>query len=191
MLMSSAALYSSAAIPVTITFDQNAARSAFRRLDRSIPEAISLPHTIRRFSPTSPALLPPSNTNLSVFTGVSPNGWWYLYAYDGKAGDYGAISNGWAVGVTTITPVNQITDLGVTIAASTNQVVLGSDVAYHHGHQSGHQRGHCILDKCAGRGPELRFQHHSALSRPICNNPTPSNQAQILQLWPSRPAKPM
>ena len=51
-----------------------------------------------------------------------------MYAYDGATGDYGAISNGWGVAITTITPVNQITDVGVTIAASTNQVILGSNV---------------------------------------------------------------
>ncbi len=35
-----------------------------------------------------------------------------------------------SVAVTTITPVNQITDLGVAIAASTNQVILGSNVTF-------------------------------------------------------------
>jgi len=130
MLMSYAALHSSASVPVTITFDQNA--------PTPVPATGSLAagsyQPAAYNSPVFPTNLtdiaPPSNTNLSVFEGLSPNGWWYLYAYDNKAGDYGAVSNGWSVAVTTITPVNPITDLGVTITASATNVAPGGDVSY-------------------------------------------------------------
>ena len=130
VLMSAAADHSSAAIPVTITFDQNASTPVPAIRDRSLPEAISPRNTIRRFSPTS-AISPPYNTNLSVFAGTPANGWWSLYAYDGATGRLrGHLQRLGSVAVTTITPVNQITDLGVAIAASTNQVILGSNVTY-------------------------------------------------------------
>ncbi len=129
VLMSAAAEYSSAAIPVTITFDETAASPA-----PAIGSLINGSYQPSEYNApvftNVPSIAPPYNTNLSVFTGASANGWWFLYAYDGGPGDYGAISNGWAVSVTTITPVNQITDVGAAIAASTNQVLLGSDVAW-------------------------------------------------------------
>jgi uncharacterized repeat protein (TIGR01451 family) len=130
VLMSAAADYSSAAIPVTITFDESASSPA-PAIGSLVNGASYQPSEYN--SPiftNAPHISPPYNTNLSVFTGAPANGWWSLYAYDGAPGDYGAISNGWGVSITTITPVNQITDLGVAIAASTNQVLLGSDVAY-------------------------------------------------------------
>jgi uncharacterized repeat protein (TIGR01451 family) len=130
MLMSYAALYSSASIPVTITFDQNASTAVpavgSLATGSNQPAAYNSPS----FPTNLTSISPPHNTNLSVFEGVPPNGWWYLYAYDSKAGDYGAILNGWSVAVTTITPVNQIADVGVSIAASTNWVVPGGNVTF-------------------------------------------------------------
>jgi uncharacterized repeat protein (TIGR01451 family) len=129
VLMSAAAAESSAAIPVTITFDQSASSSA--PASGSLVNGSYQPSEYNSPVFTNvPNISPPYNTNLSVFTGALANGWWSLYAYDGAPGDYGAISNGWGVSITTITPVNLITDVGVAIAISTNQVLLGSDVAY-------------------------------------------------------------
>ncbi|MGA2540613.1 MAG: protease pro-enzyme activation domain-containing protein [Verrucomicrobiota bacterium] len=129
VLMSAAANYSSAAIPVTITFDDNASTPA-----PAIGSLVSGSYQPSQYNApvftNVPNILSPYNTNLSVFAGTPANGWWYLYAYDGRVGDYGAISNGWGLAITTITPVNLITDVGVAIAASSNQVMLGGDVAY-------------------------------------------------------------
>ena len=128
VLMSAAADHTSAAIPVTITFDQNA--------PTLVPQSGSLltgsyqPAEYNSPIFTNFSLSPSSNTNLSVFVGASVNGWWSLYAYDGHPGDYGAISNGWGLGITTITPVNQIADVGVSIAASPATVFPGGTVTY-------------------------------------------------------------
>jgi uncharacterized repeat protein (TIGR01451 family) len=128
VLMSAAADHTSASIPVTITFDQNA--------PTPVPSSGSLftgsyqPAEYNSPIFTNFSLSPSYNTNLSVFAGAPVNGWWSLYAYDGHQGDHGAISNGWGLGITTITPVNQIADLGVAIAASPDQVMLGSNVAF-------------------------------------------------------------
>ena len=129
VLMGGAAYQSTASFPVTITFDQNASAPLPGGFGGIVsgsyrPAAYDSPNF------TNSNLSPPYNANLSVFEGISPNGRWSLYVYDGATGDYGAISNGWAVAVTTITPVNQITDLGLAIAASTNQVILGSNVTF-------------------------------------------------------------
>ncbi len=72
----------------------------------------------------------PYTTNLSVFGGISPNGVWSLYAYDTAQGDAGGISNGWAVTITTITPVNQEADMVASIAASTSQLTLGNSATF-------------------------------------------------------------
>ena len=182
MLMSYAALYSSAAIPVTLTFDQNAAApvpetgSLYTGSYR--PAAYNSPSFPTNFTTVSP----PANTNLSVFEGVSPNGWWYLYAYDNKAGDYGAISNGWSLAITTITPVNQITDLGVTIAASTNLVVLGGNVTYSITVTNlGTNAATVFLTNVLQRGPDLRFQHDPALHALSANQPDADQPGADLQ----------
>jgi uncharacterized repeat protein (TIGR01451 family) len=72
----------------------------------------------------------PYTTNLSVFTGISPNGVWSLYAYDTAEGDAGGISNGWAVTITTITPVNREADMAASIVASASQLTLGNPVTF-------------------------------------------------------------
>jgi uncharacterized repeat protein (TIGR01451 family) len=72
----------------------------------------------------------PYATNLSSFNGLPPNGTWSLYAQDIAPGDAGGVSNGWAVTITTITPVNPTNTLAVSIVAVTNPVTLGSLVTY-------------------------------------------------------------
>jgi uncharacterized repeat protein (TIGR01451 family) len=73
------------------------------------------------------AIVPPYGTSLTNFSGLPPNGTWSLYAHDDVSGDAGGISNGWAVTITTITPVNPTNSLAASIA-STNQLILGGSV---------------------------------------------------------------
>ena len=129
ILMAAAANHSSAAIPVTITFDQSASSP--------VPASGSL--VSGSYQPAEynspiftnvPNISAPYNTSLGVFAGVPANGEWNLYIYDGATGDYGAISNGWGLTVTTITPVNQITDIGAGIAATPAQLTVGGNVNY-------------------------------------------------------------
>jgi uncharacterized repeat protein (TIGR01451 family) len=80
-------------------------------------------------SATNPPL-PVVGTNLTGFDGLSPNGTWSLYVYDATNGDAGGISNGWGLTITTITPVNPVSDLAAGIVASTNQVIVGNTVTY-------------------------------------------------------------
>jgi uncharacterized repeat protein (TIGR01451 family) len=129
ILMAGTANHSSASSPVTITFDQSASGP--------VPATGSLfsgsYQPAEYNSPVftnAPGVSPPYGTSLGVFTGVPANGWWDLYIYDGATGDYGAISNGWALTVTSITPVNQITDIGVGVTASASQITVGGSETY-------------------------------------------------------------
>ncbi len=72
----------------------------------------------------------PYSTNLGVFSGISPNGLWSLYAYDTSNSDSGTIASGWAITVTTITPVNQEADISASIIASTSQLTLGDSATF-------------------------------------------------------------
>ena len=51
-------------------------------------------------------------------TASNPNGSWSLYVFDDSGGDIGAISNGWSLTLSSITPVNQLADLGLTAVAA-------------------------------------------------------------------------
>jgi uncharacterized repeat protein (TIGR01451 family) len=75
-------------------------------------------------------ILPPYTANLTNFNGLAANGAWSLYAHDDAPGDAGGISNGWAVTITTVIPVNPTNSLAANIGASTNQVVLGDSITY-------------------------------------------------------------
>ncbi|MCX6925477.1 MAG: hypothetical protein NT154_20055, partial [Verrucomicrobia bacterium] len=67
---------------------------------------------------------------LSALNGVNPNGAWKLYVYDDGSGDIGAISNGWSLALTSITPVNQLADLGLTAVVAPIPALAGGDLTY-------------------------------------------------------------
>ena len=50
--------------------------------------------------------------------------------FDDSAGDAGAISNGWSLALTSITPVNQLADLGLTAVAAPNPGLVGGTLTY-------------------------------------------------------------
>jgi subtilisin-like proprotein convertase family protein len=54
---------------------------------------------------------PYTNLSLNVFNGTNPNGTWSLYVKDYFAGDFGAITNGWSIGITTLPVINGLTDV--------------------------------------------------------------------------------
>ncbi|HWD19009.1 MAG TPA: proprotein convertase P-domain-containing protein [Verrucomicrobiae bacterium] len=73
----------------------------------------------------APAPVGPYLADLSVFSGVNPNGVWSLYVLDTGDGDTGSIAGGWSLAVKTITPVNQVADLGIAVSASDTSVLAG------------------------------------------------------------------
>ena len=52
----------------------------------------------------APAPAPSGNVYLSAFNGTNPNGTWSLYVADDVSGDWGEITGGWALVVTTGAP---------------------------------------------------------------------------------------
>jgi uncharacterized repeat protein (TIGR01451 family) len=113
---------------VTLTFDSTA--SLVLPFEGTFSSGTYAPASYNPTNFYSNAVAPPYATNLSSFIGLTPNGAWSLWAWDMDPGDAGGISNGWAVTITTITPVNPTNSLAASIVASTNQLTLGSSVTY-------------------------------------------------------------
>ena len=117
---------------LNLTFDDSAAGL--------LPAAGQLPSGV--WQPTAYGPAPglggfPSNapagpypTTLSALNGVNPNGSWSLYVFDDSGGDAGAISNGWSLALTSISPVNQIADLGLAAVAAPNPGLVGGTLTY-------------------------------------------------------------
>lgn len=66
--------------------------------------------------------------SLSTFAGANANGTWALYIMDDGSGDSGAISNGWSMAFTLITPVNQVADLGLVATATPSSGLIGNSI---------------------------------------------------------------
>ena len=69
-------------------------------------------------------------TALSVFNALNPNGAWSLYVFDDAGGDAGAISNGWSLTLSTVTPVNQLADVGVSATTAPSPALAGAPLTY-------------------------------------------------------------
>jgi len=112
---------------VTLTFDDEATSvvpSTESLITGSYKPAQYMPNV--EFSEDAPE--GPYVASLSVFGGFDPNGTWKLYVTDDTPGDLGSIAGGWILSVTTVNPVNPMADLGVSVVASTNSLLMGSSV---------------------------------------------------------------
>ena len=78
----------------------------------------------------SPAPAAPYATLLSDFNGLAGNGKWSLYVLDDSIGDGGVIAGGWGLELMAVTPVNQLADVGVTVAATPDPVLVGEILTY-------------------------------------------------------------
>lgn len=74
----------------------------------------------------APAPGTPYGNSLSAYNGIIPNGTWSLFVLDSAVGDAGNITGGWGLQISTVIPVNQLADVGVTVAAAPNPVLVGS-----------------------------------------------------------------
>jgi uncharacterized repeat protein (TIGR01451 family) len=133
VLMSAAADHSTIITPITVTFDQNAAlvlpaQGEIVSGSYQPADYYESQNGATETYSNSPVPIGPYNTNMAVFGGIPANGTWSLYVEDDAEGDAGAISNGWSLAFTTITPVNQVADLAASIVALTNQVILGNNI---------------------------------------------------------------
>jgi len=77
-----------------------------------------------------PAPPPPYLTNLAVFNGINPNNLWSLYVYYDTPRNFGIISNGWLLNLTTATPIPPAADLGLAMTASADSVIVTSNLTF-------------------------------------------------------------
>jgi hypothetical protein len=66
-------------------------------------------HTDPPWAFPGPAPAPPFGTTLGTFNGLSPNGTWSLYVYDGGGDNGGQISGGWSLAIGTPPPPTKVT----------------------------------------------------------------------------------
>lgn len=128
LLLSHAADISSAT-NVTLTFDATA--------ESQLPEIGQL--TTGAWRPTAyapavvfsnPAPAGPYSTLLGDLNGLNPNGKWLLYLLDDHTGDTGSIAGGWSISLTSVTPVNQLADVGIRATASPEPVLVDDLLTY-------------------------------------------------------------
>jgi uncharacterized repeat protein (TIGR01451 family) len=115
---------------VTLTFDDAATNSLPK--GALITNGVYRPSSYADLTPNflTNAPPPPYVTNLSAFTGTSPNGAWSLYVIDDIFMDAGSIANGWILNLAVTGPVAGAADVGLTMAASGATVVATSNLTY-------------------------------------------------------------
>lgn len=77
------------------------------------------------FPPPAPSR--PYGQALSVFNGTDPNGTWLLYVVDDLPEDFGFIADGWTLTITSLEPM---ANLGVTLADAPDPVSITSNLTY-------------------------------------------------------------
>jgi uncharacterized repeat protein (TIGR01451 family) len=78
----------------------------------------------------SPAPANPYAINLSAFSGTPANGTWSLYMADTQVLDYGAISNGWSLSLSTGAPVPSYSDLELAVVPAPAAATVGNTLVY-------------------------------------------------------------
>jgi uncharacterized repeat protein (TIGR01451 family) len=71
-----------------------------------------------------------TNTTLSSFNGINPNGVWSLYVMDDTAPDAGTIAGGWSLSIATSSPLVASADVGVAVKDTPDPVNVNNTVTY-------------------------------------------------------------
>jgi uncharacterized delta-60 repeat protein/uncharacterized repeat protein (TIGR01451 family) len=128
---------------LTLTFDQTASvhmpltnvltSGTYLPTTNSLEEMPSLPPVpTNEVVPVAPPESPyPYGANLSVLQGASPNGNWSLWAICDRYMDGGIISNGWVLNLSTGVPVENDSDLQLTVNVVPVQPTSGNSVTYY------------------------------------------------------------
>ncbi len=125
---------------LTLTFDQTA--SVSMPLNSKLSAGIYLPTTNSLMMSQLPSVptnevvpvTPPQSpyaANLSTFLNASPNGNWSLWAMCDRTGDGGVISNGWVLTISTGVPVENDSDLEVTVNPVPGQATVSNLLTYY------------------------------------------------------------
>jgi uncharacterized delta-60 repeat protein/uncharacterized repeat protein (TIGR01451 family) len=128
---------------VTLTFDQTTniylslvnqlTNGTFLPTTNALLQMPTLPtvptnESVTVAAPQSPY---PYGANLSTFLGASPNGTWSLWAMCDKKMDSGYISNGWSLNLSTGVPVENDSDLEVTVATTPVAATVSNLLTYY------------------------------------------------------------
>jgi uncharacterized repeat protein (TIGR01451 family) len=76
---------------------------------------------------------PPYGTTMPVLNGSNPNGNWELFVLNDQPFNYGGITNGWILSVTTANPIGPVADDDLTMTASATNVLTNSPVTFYIG----------------------------------------------------------
>lgn len=79
------------------------------------------------------APLPPYGTQMASLNGSNPNGNWYLFVQDDQVINYGLISNGWSVALTTANPIGYVADTYLAMTASATNLIPNENVTFYIG----------------------------------------------------------
>ena len=77
----------------------------------------------------APAPAAPYGARLDAFHGTAPNGTWSLYVLDDRGADFGTVSNGWRLTLTTVDPATS-SDLDLAMAAAPDPIAAGDTLTY-------------------------------------------------------------
>ena len=69
-------------------------------------------------------------SSLAFLNGGSPNGAWSLYVFDDSPGDQGNIAGGWTLNLTTVSNINPVADLAVTVTDAPDPIFTLSTLTY-------------------------------------------------------------
>ena len=116
----------------TIVFDQAAASAlpATTMLANGSYRPANYSKTIDSDAFVAPAPAGPYASSLDMLLGYNPNGTWLLYVMDDTAGEGGAITGGWSLTIDTVTPVDPVADLAVTLTAAPESILVGNQLTY-------------------------------------------------------------
>ncbi|MCX8090587.1 MAG: proprotein convertase P-domain-containing protein, partial [Verrucomicrobiae bacterium] len=78
----------------------------------------------------SPAPSGATGGPLSFFNGSDPNGLWALYVVDDAIGDPGGINGGWSLTIETLSTINPVADLAVSVSDAPDPLYVGSGLDY-------------------------------------------------------------
>jgi uncharacterized delta-60 repeat protein/uncharacterized repeat protein (TIGR01451 family) len=129
----------------TVTFDDNASNylSANQLVNNAVTNNKPTPYITDNgstifvgnnwgFLPMMPGPVTASSypTNLSVLAGTQANGNWSLYIADTQTGDYGQVSNGWNLNLSTGNPVASYSDLELSVIPAPALATTGNNLVF-------------------------------------------------------------
>ena len=78
----------------------------------------------------APAPAAPYAAAFAAFNGSTANGVWSLYVNDDSAGDFGGISGGWSLALTTVNTVNPVANLSVSVTDAPRPAYTDGNLTY-------------------------------------------------------------